>query len=327
MRAPSFTAIAICLASFTILCHTAPLEETTNLTFPLPSDITAERIGPAGGPLVEGECILFLHTLQLQIYRDSLANGARDRIVSEQLWESSSNTVKILLGPKRQSMMTWAEVLLGVQYLIRVTLYKSEFGGFREQRWSIRRRVVSTQWIEIGQVSLQPKPVQGTIPESEIPSVNASKAAPAILGASFPIPDTKLTLLIPSCGAHIPQPQTIQALDGMIVAAYRDMTDAHRVVTMPELTGRAFFEGQVIGVTMRPHLNRGDPVFTTTDLVETAVGLVYYMVQFDFCLFTAQVYRTDRRGKRSPVGSVEFFKEHYDAPLSGLGNSTIIETA
>ncbi|KAL8870185.1 MAG: hypothetical protein Q9174_003711 [Haloplaca sp. 1 TL-2023] len=265
--------------------------------------------------------------MQLQIYRDSLAHGATDRMVAEQLWEGFSDTVKLQLGPRRQSMMTWSEALLGIQYLIRVTLYKPEFGGFREQRWSVRRRTSPRQWVEIGQILLQPKPVGFTIPGSETPNVNTSKAAPAILRASFVVPDTKLTLLIPSRGRLIPQTQTVQALDGMIVAAYRDMTDAHRVVTLPELTGRAFFEGEVIGVRVRPHVNRDGSIFTTTDMVEMAVGLVYYMVEYDFCVFTAQIYRSDRRGKRSLVGSVELFTEQYDPPLSRLGNSTVIETA
>lgn len=318
------------------LARTAyPRASTTSLAMPFARDIDVHPISEAGAPVPERKAIMFLHVLQLDFYRETLRQDFREVVVPEQLWERDFSNLVLQLRPFHHSGMTWAEAFLAMQSLLRVMLYPQFSEGFRERRWSIRRRL-SQSWVDMGEIYFalkSPGSLLG-IASNFSPSsttntsdISSPSAVPASLSASFPVPETDLTLLIGSRGVDLPRAPLIQATDGLMIKAFRDVIINHGVQTMNEISGEVEDESGWTSIRLRPRMRGNTSLFTNTDMMEMAVGVVYYMVNNGFFATTITAVRADRRGKRSPVGSMEFSIQRFPNISVGSGNMSLIETS
>lgn len=69
------------------------------------------------------------------------------------------------------------------------------------------------------------------------------------------------------------------------------------------------------------------PLTTDTDVVEAAVGIVYFMANYGFFTTKIIVLRPDERGVRIPVGDIEIVDKRSPFRQVGSGNTSSIETA
>lgn len=78
-------------------------------------------------------------------------------------------------------------------------------------------------------------------------------------------------------------------------------------------------------VVLRPRMNGATSLFTETDMVETAVGIVYYMVQNGFFAAKITAVRRDSRGQRTVKGEMEFSVDRPRIGALGPGNGSLIQ--
>lgn len=324
---PFLTTIFLIASSHCIALN-SPLNTTDNLAVRKPEDIDVQTIEDAGSPLPSKNTILFLHIVMLDIYKSTLLNG-KDEVVPEAVWERDFAELELQLAPREASKLTWADALWGVQGVLRNMLYPVHCSGFREQRWEIGRNTKERGiMIKLGEILIKLKktPQSATTPASNSSSraFALSKKTPFIpspLSAPFPVPDTDLTLLIGARGISVPRAGVIQALDGMVSKGYLDFAVHQHARRLPQQTAKIDDPAGTTYVTMRPRMQEGTSLLTTTDLVEMAIGIVYFMLRNRFVATTITAVRPDESGKRIAVGEMEIEWDGRVEGLDGLGDT------
>ncbi|KAL8638587.1 MAG: hypothetical protein Q9228_004269 [Teloschistes exilis] len=303
---------------------------TGNLDVPYLQNVDVEVGSRYGVPLDRKKTIIFFHVLQREIYRRALVT-LQDDLVPGEIWARNLDEVGIKLVPIRGRGLTWAEVLYAIQTVLRKMLYPSLGGQFREQTWLVFRRQGITRLENIANLIVEykiPSMISGTSPANSLSS-KSSVSLPNVtsLTAPYPIAGSDLSLLIGSRGRDLPPAPLIQGVDGMIAFGYRELVVHH--ASGPVNTMRAQIT-DLSGVTsswLKPRSNRGVSVLTDTDLVEMCTGIVLYAAEHGYFATTITLVRTDIRGKRVLLGSMEFSLERIPIENAGSSNSSSVETS
>lgn len=179
--------------------------------------------------------------------------------------------------------------------------------GFRESNWGVGRREPGAPYESMVTVAMGD--LYRDLPESSLQfpasMINASSNNPEPLSAPFVVPTTKLTLLIGPHGADLKRSPVVQSLDNLIRDVWRSVAINGRANKIDSITFDSRHPDEMFWGIMRPRRNGAGSLFTETDLVETTIGIVYYMVQHGFYATKFTVVRSDGRGRRTVIGEVE----------------------
>ncbi|KAI4199188.1 MAG: hypothetical protein LQ350_004744 [Teloschistes chrysophthalmus] len=303
---------------------------TSNLDVPYLQDVDVAVGSRYGLPLDRKKTIVFFHILQREIYRKALVT-LRDDVVPPEIWDRDLDQVGIRLIPIFGRDMTWGEVLYAIQTVLRKMLYPSLEGHFREQTWLVFRRQGTTRLGNIASLIVEyklPSKISGLSPAHSSRSESSVSATNKIsLAAPFPIPGSDLSLLIGSRGGDLPPAPMIQGVDGMIAFGYRELVVHHESRPVNTMRARITDLSGVTSSWLKPRSNRGVSVLTDTDLVEMCTGVVLYAAENGYFATTITAVRTDIRGKRVLLGSMEFSLAPIPIENTGSTNSSSVETS
>ena len=304
------------------------LQNSTSLNVRKPEDVDVQTIGPSGSALTAKRAIIFLHVVMLDIYKGTVSMG-RDEVIPEEVWERDFGDLILQLAPRESSKMTWADALWGVQAVLRNMLYPLHCDGFREQRWEVgrnRKEDRGATMIKLGEILLSLKGPSDSRLELKS-NVSIWAVSPSRLPPPFPVPETDITLLIGARGGDLPRAPVIQALDGMVSKGYIDFAIHRHARSLPQQTAMIQDASGTTYVIMRPRMSSGVSLLTTTDLVETAVGIVYYMVQNGFFATTITALRPNDSERRIAVGEMEIRMDPRRVNGLGEGNNSSLAIA
>ena len=320
------------------LAHTE-LSNSSSLDARRQEDVDVQTIGPSGSPLFAKRTIIFFHLVMLEIYRDAVSRG-RDAPIPEQVWERDLAEQYLQGAPREGSGMTWADVLWGLQAILRNMLYPLHIDGFREQRWEVgrNRKEDKGTMIKLGEISLsleasesQPRVSLYNFSSSSaisVSTIDTSVYTLPPLGVPFPIPTTNIILLIGAQGDTLPQAPVIQALDGMVSLGYLRFANERRVGRIYQHTARISDASGTTYVTLQPRRTSGGiSLLTATDVVEMAVGIVYYMVQNEFFATTITAVKPDKTGKRIAIGEMQIRMEPRQLSALTPGNASEVQVS
>lgn len=96
---------------------------------------------------------------------------------------------------------------------------------------------------------------------------------------------------------------------------------------IPVADSRIQDEQHIVHVKVIPRKEGSSSLMTSTDLIEAALGVVYYMVQEGFFATTVTIVKP-RAGRRVPVGEFHII-DRRPASIAGAGprNSAVVDTA
>ena len=300
-----------------------------------PGDISVEPIGAPGMPVLQEATVIFFHAVQLSIYRKAVEGGG-DNMIPEQAMQSHFGQLVLQMVPLAGSRMTWADALFGLQKILQ-DMYLQTGGGFREQIWDVLRRARgATSMSRVGHILLRyGSPASPLATTSNSPSVtnfsasnpNSSSFSVRPLSAQFPVPETDMTLFVGSRGVDVQQSSAVRALDSMISRSYVRVANAHRVRPVERTTSKVEDYSGTLSVITMSRLRRGVWLFDDTDLVEMAVGVVFYMVNAGFFMTTITAVGPDHMGQSIPVGDMEIAMDWASIHPLRIGNTTVIDTS
>ncbi|KAG7005792.1 hypothetical protein G7Y79_00018g045990 [Physcia stellaris] len=283
-----------------------PKHLTARIPVHQPQDIDVQIGGAPAYTLPQKNTILFFHIIQLEIYRDTLTRGG-DAVLTESVWKRKWGGLTLRVQPALPSTTTWADVLFGLQKILQHMIDPDEPEGFRESNWRVGRREPGAPYESMVTVAMVD--LYRDLPESSLqtpaPLTNTSFNNSGPLSAPFVVPTTKLTLLIGPHGADLKRSPVVQSLDGLISDAWRRVAINGRAAKLVSITFGSRHPDEMFWGIIRPRRNEAGSLFTESDLVETTVGIVYYMVQHGFYATKVTVARSDERGRRTVIGEVE----------------------
>lgn len=274
---------------------------------------------------------MFFHSIQLEIYMDTVTRGG-DAALSEPIWERDFQELRLQLAPRADSDATWADALYGFQKILRHMLDRAQPAGFQEQVWAIGRRSSGSALEPVCQITLRLRspgsPSKSSSLATTIPfnsSVDASSPWSGPLSAPFAVPETDMTILIGYRGVDLMRAAVILGLDQMIAGVWRDVAINGRAQPMEQFIAEITGPDGTFWVTMRPRMDEATSLFTETDYVKTAVGIVYYMVQHGFYATTITAVRPNDSGRRVPVGEMELSLGRPSTDALAFGNASLIQ--
>ena len=211
--------------------------------------------------------------------------------------------------------------------------------GFFGRIWEIVLTRQVAKWKSLAIVNLSLGPVRGLV--EGVTTYNSSKYAtantnspidstkadpiflpppPQPLSASIPVPHPSITHHIGPPGGSLPLEAVIWALDCLIASSWQKLARIHSIDPVGILSVGDGAGTVEIRVSPR---GRGAKVqMTRADVVEAAVGIVYCMLSNGFFVTTVTVVRSDRGGRRIPVGQIEIVDKRPTTELVGSSNSS-----
>ncbi|KAI4252208.1 MAG: hypothetical protein LQ352_004414 [Teloschistes flavicans] len=303
---------------------------TSDLDIPYLQNVDVEVGSRYGLPVDRKKTIVFFHLVQREIYRNALVS-LRNELVPGEIWDRNLDEVGIRLVPIRGRGLTWVEVLYAIQTVLRKMLYPSLGGHFREQTWLVFRRRGGTRLENIATLIVEYKipsiisgPSTTNLSNSES-SISSSSATS--LTAPFPVPGSDLSLLVGARGRDLPPAPMIQGVDGMIAFAYRELVTHHASGPVNSMRAKITDLSGVTSSWLKPRAHQGISVLTDTYLVDMCTGIVLYAVEHGYFATTITAVRSDQRGKRILLGSLEFSYEPKGLELAGSGNVSLVTTS
>ena len=302
---------------------------TTRTAIPEFIDFAVQPLGRPGSPLSPKRTTMFLHLVQLEIYRETLARGM---IVSHTEWKREWNGITFIFRPHAGITSDWGDALFGLQSILVAMLNPEQPIEFRQSTWEVGRRRPETSWRTLTPVATilighTPRVLSRDDPAS-IPSPASKASAPTSgpLSAPFVVPDTQMTLLFSSGGVKLIELAIIMALDEMIGRAWRNVAINRRA--QPIMRGEASeitAAHTICWMLVRPRMESVTSLLTEIDVVEASVGIVYYMVQNGFYATKITAVRPNSSGKRIVVGEIEFSINRPSVHGPTFGNSSLIQ--
>ena len=283
-----------------------PQQLTARIPVHEPQDIEVQIGGAPAFALPQRNTILFFHIIQLEIYRDTLTRGG-DAVLTEPVWKRTWGGLTLRVQPILRTATTWADVLFALQKILRHMIDPEEPQGFRESNWGVGRRESGAPYesmVTVAMVDLY-RDLPESSPQTLASSINTSSINPRPLSAPFVVPTTRLTLLIGPHGADLKRSPVVQSLDNLIRDVWRSVAINGRANKIDSLTFDSRHPDEMFWGIMRPRRNGAGSLFTETDLVETTIGIIYFMVQHGFYATKFTVVRSDGRGRRTVIGEVE----------------------
>ena len=136
-----------------------------------------------------------------------------------------------------------------------------------------------------------------------------------------------MTLYFSSIESSLPPEYVIWPLNTLIGRCWLSFASTQSVGRVGTMVSTD--DSDTVQVTIEPKMEPPipyQPLTTNTDVVEAAVGIVYFMVPHGFFATKIIVLRPDERGTRIPVGDIEIVNKRSPFHQVGSGNSSI-ETA
>ena len=137
-----------------------------------------------------------------------------------------------------------------------------------------------------------------------------------------------MTLYFSSRELGLPPEYVIWPLNTLIGYRWISFASTQRVGRVGEIVSTD--DSDTVQVTMKPRMEPPIPyesLTTDTDVVEAAVGIVFYMLTHGFFTTKIIVLRPDERGVRIPVGDIEILDKRSPFRQVGSGNLSSIEIA
>lgn len=137
-----------------------------------------------------------------------------------------------------------------------------------------------------------------------------------------------MTLYFSSIESRLPPEYVIWPLNTLIGRCWLSFASTQSVGRVDKMVSTD--DSDTVQVTIEPKMEPPipyQPLTTITDVVEAAVGIVYFMVTREFFTTKIIVLRPDERGIRIPVGDIEIVNKRSPFHQVGSGNSSSIETA
>lgn len=233
---------------------------------------------------------------------------------------------------------TWADALFALHTILRQMLDPGIPTGFRGQVWGVGRKEPGKSWDTgktVASIILGPTPKHPSFDGSsstlsiatEPKASSSSFTSGGALTAPFPVPESDMTLLVGARGEDLTEIAVVLGLDEMIRRAWRNLAINGR--PQPVETGTMRLSGigdDVFWVVVRPRMNGATSLMTETDFVETAVGIVYYMVLNGFFATKITAVRRESSGKRAVKGEIELSVTRPRIGALVSGNASLIRT-
>lgn len=326
----SFLVWVTAILSFTTakpLTLSHPQHITARIPVHASEEIDVQIAGAPAFPIPQKATILFFLIIQLEIYTDTLTRGG-DAVLTEPIWERVWGGLTLRVRPILHTSTTWADVLFGLHKILRQMLDPAQPQQFRESKWGIGRREPGAPYESMETVAWVD--LYRALPESSPPTpasmIDASFNNSRPLSAPFVVPNTHITLLIGSRGADLKRSPVVQTLDNLIGDTWRSVAINGRAGRIQQITFYSRHPDEMFEGIMRPRRNGAVSLFTETDLVETLIGVVYYMVQNGFYATKFTMVRSDGRGRRTVIGELEFtVGQRPRIGLAGSGNASLVE--
>ena len=137
-----------------------------------------------------------------------------------------------------------------------------------------------------------------------------------------------MTLYFRSIELALPPEYVIWPLNILIGYGWISFASTQRVGSVDEMVYTD--DSDTVKVTVKPVMEPPIPyrsLMTDTDIVEAAVGIVYFMSRRGFFTTNIIVMRPDERGLRIPVGDIEIVDKQSSFRQVSFGNTSLTETA
>ena len=134
-----------------------------------------------------------------------------------------------------------------------------------------------------------------------------------------------MTLYVGDRGIDLPLEAVISPLNTLIGKAWVDVAGTHRV----QLVGETIYTDPtgIVQMIMQPRTSNGLPLTTDTDVVEAAVGVLYYMLMYGCFATIFTFWRPDESGLRTPVGEIHVTKTWSEIHQVISGNASSVSTS
>ena len=135
-----------------------------------------------------------------------------------------------------------------------------------------------------------------------------------------------MTLYFGSCEYTYPPEYIIWPLNTLIGYSWVRLASTQKVGRVGEIVSAD--DSGTVQVTMEPRMEPPipyQPLTTSTDVVEAAIGIVYFMLAHGFFTTKIIVLRPDERGRRIPVGDIKIEDKGYPLRQVGSGNTSSIK--
>ena len=316
-----------------------------------PTDVVVHSLGIPGHAINEGQTLYFLHALQLELYRTTIQNGGDGYIPRRPPFRRLfSNDLELIIETTGRRGLSFGCALFAIQSILHLMLYPVPGSyGFLERVWAVfqisplgPKRKLGTIRLFQARVALGYAPTELILGESRslignfsnanssLPSspvgLRSRRRSSAIPGP-WNVPGTSMTLYFSSRELGLPPEYVIWPLNILIGHSWVSFASTHRVGRVGEIVSTD--ESDTVQVTMKPRMEPPIPyryLATDTDVVEAAVGIVYFMLTHGFFTTKIIVLRPDG-GVRIPVGDIEILDQRSPFHQVGSGNTSSIETA
>ena len=319
-----------------------------------PTDIIVSPLGVPGNAIDKGQTIKFLHALQLEIYRTTVQNGGDGYLPrSPPFRRVFDYDLELDIVTTEKWGLSLGQALFAIQSILHDMLYPVQKSyGFLERIWAVfdissrgPKRKLGTVRLFNTSVALEYactllyfddssslirsfSDANSSMPSPLVAGLRSRRLSLAAVPGPWNVPGTSMTLYFSSRELGLPPEYVIWPLNILIGCRWISFASTQRVGRVGEIVSTD--DSDTVQVTMKPRMEPPipyQPLTTDTDVVEAAVGIVFFMLTHGFFTTKIIVLRPNERGLRIPVGDIEILDKRFPFRRVGSGNLSSIETA